>query len=221
MLERRNIYFVIKLFSFKTPVKTTIFTETINHVPDFLWERMTEHNWEMEPAFNFLRMSGEQGVSGRGPRGILRDKSVSQCGCCYFQHPNPPFPGVTNSIVWAGRSFFPAGLLFWTRDVTHPGCSVLISGWLAGGCHSSLPGPWQEPHQLTRQRVGTLPGAWISASLFPTWTLTHHSQRATLFSGSTSAPVSESYDIVLSSEGGKKVMRILELSKIKAALSWA
>ena len=60
-----------------------------------------------------------QGVSGRGPRGILRDKSISQCGCYYFQHPNPPFPGVTNSTAWAGRSFFPAGLLFWTRDVTH------------------------------------------------------------------------------------------------------
>ena len=69
--------------------------------------------------YNFLRMSGEQGVSGRGPRGILRDKSISQCGCCYFQHPNLPFPGVTNSTAWAGRSFFPAGLLFWTRDVTH------------------------------------------------------------------------------------------------------
>ena len=120
--------------------------------------------------YNFLRMSGEQGVSGRDPRGILRDKSISQCGCCYFQHPNPPFPGVTNSTAWAGGASFLQGFYSGPgTSHTHLGCNMLISvdtGWWLP--LPSVPGPWQEPHQPSQAEVGTLPGAWISASLLPT-----------------------------------------------------
>ena len=174
--------------------------------------------------YNFLTMSGEQGVSGRGPRGILRDKSISQCGCCYFQHPNPPFPGVTNSTAWAGRSFFPAGLLFWTRDVTHASRlqrADLGWHWLV----AATPLPPRALARTTPAKPGR--GGHAAWGLDQCQLTPHMNSDASqpkghsLFKGSTYAPVTESYDKVLSSEGGKKGMRILELSKIKVALSWA
>lgn len=83
VLERRNILICNKtLFTSNTCDNDNI--ETINHVPDFrrMHDQAQFKSCRVSRIYKFLKMSGEQGVSGRGPRGILKDKSVCQCGWC-------------------------------------------------------------------------------------------------------------------------------------------
>lgn len=137
--------------------------------------------------YNFLKMSMEQGVSGRGPRGILKDESKAEG--VLVSASKHTLCWLVNSTVWVRSSFLPVGFFF-ILDLLDQGsrtcmkgCSTLIlagTGWWLP--LPSLAAPWQELQQPGQAEAGTLLGSRVGASLRLTWTLTHQSRRETCFS---------------------------------------
>lgn len=92
--------------------------------------------------------------------------------------------------------------------------SVDTGWWLP----PSSQGPGKNHISQARAEVGTLPGAWISASLFPHMNPdTSQPKGHSLLKVPLSAPVSESYDIVVRRR--EKGHEDPGTFKIKAALS--
>lgn len=156
----------------------------------FLWEWMTKHNWSnAEPAkfTTFSRCLGNRVCLEEAPEEFWKINLPAIAAGLSVSIQTYPFPARLTAQFGQEAASSLQGFYPWSsrsgESHVHPRLQHTDRSWHCRGRPlPSLPAPWRELHQPSQAEAGTLPGSWVSASLFSTWTLTHQSKRDTLFS---------------------------------------